>query len=792
MSRWSALASRAAGKWQLPLVGVSVVALPISVALLRQSPGSIPLDEAAETLRVLLEAAAFDHAVQFGEAVLQREDCTGIASGLFHLQLARSKYGVAVRDVRKTANTSRTILHHFRQAAAYGQPLTADDYVRIGHALEWGGQFALALESYRQGLEHGYEHALELRKHLIALQRDELETGPADLDGQVDQLLADIPAEQPEILVWALEEKLYLLSELGRLPESDQLLARIAVRFPDPGLAPQLDYLRGWVLHHQNRHDQAEAHLRSLRNRLAADDPISAKAGWLLGRVLLSQEGPEKPQEALSFFRDVAAREPAGAYATASRLGQGEASAQLNEHEQAIEAFRHAIDDLRTLERTRLINRDSVRSALGMLAERQRQAGHLAAASKYAELAVQLVDSSKTEQAVAHLHQLALIQSQFAEESRQQSGPNVPWIGKSAPAEHPLDWRHLFVQAAATYDKLVEIDVHNERRAADWAWHSADTYAKARRRETAIDLFERFAGERPKNALVPRALLRAGQLHQAAGRFSEAVLSFQACYREFPKTLDGIRTLVPMAECYVALGPENLELAEKTLRVVLEESNVFTPEAPEFADALFLLGDVLERREQYERAIGVLQEAIERYPRDARVWRARFLLADCYRQSALALKREASAAQFEAEIEQIRANSRSRFAVARSLYRELIDEYESRGAVELSRLEEVYLRHAGLYEADCYFEAQEYREALKRYERLAGLLKDVPAGLSAHVQAIHCHVFLGQAAQARTALARAQVALDRLDSESFAAGVSPESKADWKQYFHWLEDSELF
>jgi hypothetical protein len=66
------------------------------------------------------------------------------------------------------------------------------------------------------------------------------------------------------------------------------------------------------------------------------------------------------------------------------------------------------------------------------------------------------------------------------------------------------------------------------------------------------------------------------------------------------------------------MGPDHWELAERTLRIVLEESEVFTPQAPEFVDALFLMGDALNRSGQCERAIAVLEEAMERYPDEPR------------------------------------------------------------------------------------------------------------------------------------------------------------------------------
>jgi len=104
----------------------------------------------------------------------------------------------------------------------------------------------------------------------------------------------------------------------------------------------------------------------------------------------------------------------------------------------------------------------------------------------------------------------------------------------------------------------------------------------------------------------------------------------------------------------------------------------------------------------------------------------------------------------------------------------------------------MYLRHAYLYEADCYFEVGDYRRALKLYEEAAGNYKDVPTGLAAYVQMINCRIFLGEPEEARAALARALILVDAIAQGSFDKSVSPETREDWKRYFEWLGKSDLF
>ena len=350
----------------------------------------------------------------------------------------------------------------------------------------------------------------------------------------------------------------------------------------------------------------------------------------------------------------------------------------------------------------------------------------------------------------------------------------------------------MFVEAGSTYLHIAQLNALNERVAPQAAWRAAELYARAGERDRAATLYAAFAVERPQHPLVARALLRVGQLRQVSGQLDAAVSAYRECYRRYPRTLDGSRVLVPLSRCYLAMGPDYEGLAEKTLRVVLEDSKVFTPRAPEFVEALFLLGDVLNRRADFERAIAILEEALERYPDDPRVWRARYLLADSYRKSGFALKAEIAEAKVPSEIERMRTDSIGRFQAAQGLYRRLIAEYQFRDPAELDRLERVYLRHATLYEADCYFETQDYHHALKLYEEAAGAYRDTSSALAAYVQMINSYVFLGQPEEARAALARALVLVDAIPDASFDTELSPETREDWKRYFEWLGQSELF
>ena len=451
----------------------------------------------------------------------------------------------------------------------------------------------------------------------------------------------------------------------------------------------------------------------------------------------------------------------------------------LQQHEAALVSFREAIDGLAKVQNRRLLNPDIIRVSLGIRAQEQRDLGEFEAALSYVSLALSLVDEDRPEQEVALLQQRIDIEGLLAEHL----------LAEAETQEEPMaseTRQRAYAHFASASDDALDVErkmVWDELLAAKAAWQAAELRGKAQDRMEAARLFRKFTYDRPAHALVPRALFRIGQLKQADGDLDGAIDAYRICFNEHKRTIDGLRALIPLAECFMAKGREADEDVEATLDIILEKSEVFTPEAPEFKDALFLYGEVLTRRNAFEEAIGKLEEALERYPEDERVWSARGLLANCYRRSALALKREIRDATSAAEIDHMEEEAQARFERARVLYRRLIDELSRRSLASLAPLERVALRHAHFYEADCLFEMNRYAEALKLYEEAASLYKDSATSLSAYVQIINCHVFMGESEEARSALARARILVDTIPDGAFARSLSPQGRKDWQQYF---------
>jgi tetratricopeptide (TPR) repeat protein len=810
MSQWPSVRNRLAGKWQLPLLAVSLLLLPLAVLSVRKSPDEIPLTGAIERIDALLAGGMYDTALGHGRHLLTSKERTNEELAPVLLRLGRAAYGAALLQKRTDLAAGKLVVDYYELARSYGQELTADDERALGWGYEWSQQPRRAIEHYQAALDGGVEDRDDLAMHVLKLKRAHVTMTPDEQLAEVHEFLTSVEPHRLDLQLWALETELELLDRLGRLEEGATLLGRYREAFRGSSMRDHLEYLETWLLYRAGAVDEAELRLRALRDRLPGSSDLDARVGWLLGRSVLGGAGGGRPLEALSFFDDVIEQHSVGPYVAASRLGRAEALVQLHRHEEAIEAYTWVVESLAASTQRGLIDRDVVRVSLSVQAGLLRQSDELEPALRYAELAAVLSAEEEAARRVPVLGELEELQTALAERrlkeaADQQQLAEATWASlvvgaddqearqaEEAAAKLNQEALELLAQAAETNLELARVATMNEDASSMAAWRAAELFNRAGERRRAVSQYATFIRERPDHPLVARAMRRKGELLRALGEPQEAVVAFQECWDRFPLLLDGARALIPLAECYFSMGPEHDERAERTLRIVLDDPDLFTPEAPEFAEALFLLGDVLNRRGSYEEAIAVLDEALARYPDDDRQWRARYVLADSYRQSALAVKNALPEARFAGELLRLKEQMARRFARARELYRLLVEQFELMPPDRLSPLQRLYLRHAYLYEADCYFENQQYRQALKLYEEAAAVYKDVPSGLAAYVQIINCHVFLGEPAEARAALARALILVDAMPDGAFEVSISPETRGDWRRYFEWLEKSELF
>ncbi len=331
-------------------------------------------------------------------------------------------------------------------------------------------------------------------------------------------------------------------------------------------------------------------------------------------------------------------------------------------------------------------------------------------------------------------------------------------------------------------------------------WKGIDLYDRAGDMHRVTSALEVFVAENPGDGLAPEALWRLGRAYQAAGLFDKAIGAFQKNQFRYPQSLFASKSGVPLAQSYIAKGPERYTKAEAALVATLG-SPLITPDADEFREALFELAQLQYRTDRYEEAVSRLSELIERYPKEDRKGQILFLMADSYRKSAALLKqikeaRPATAPSTPLDAANLAtraeaaAAKRDRLERARRLYDDVIEHY--RVLPPTRDADTLYQKLAHFYRADCLFDTQNYEEAIRLYDAAALRYQDDASALAAYVQVVNCYRALGRPEEAKTANARAKWLLRRMPAETFANGKLSMPKAFWDDWLNWNNTAGLW
>jgi tetratricopeptide (TPR) repeat protein len=342
------------------------------------------------------------------------------------------------------------------------------------------------------------------------------------------------------------------------------------------------------------------------------------------------------------------------------------------------------------------------------------------------------------------------------------------------------------------------LTVDDDRGYGQALWRGIDLYDRAGVLPQAISALELFIAERPEDPLAPDALLRLGKTFHASGQFDKAIAAFQRHQLRYPQSLAASKSGVPLAQAYLAKGPEFYAKAEWALQATLSNLNI-TPEAEEFRQALFELANLCYRTGRYEEAVQRLQELTDRYPRDERMGQLLFLMADSYRKSAALLAAELKPAKpvdpaavgEEVAIQAERIAARNeRLATARKFYDRVVAHYQQTAPKD--ERDRLHLKLAHFYRADCAYDAGRYEDAIKLYDAAALRYQDDPSALAAYVQIVNAYSVMGRPAEAKAANERAKWLLQRLPPEAFKEAHQAMPAKSWEQWIQWSKTAGLW
>ncbi len=792
--RQDGLVRQLSTRWQIPLLLLSLALLAAGVWRLRPRPVPPSFEQQLGDLRALTESGLYPEASKYAEELLVAPERTPEQRRRLYAELAGIIYLYEQGNALHGTGNCERIIKNTDLSLAEGESFDAQTHRTRGVVFEWLQKSANAVAEYEAAVEQGIADRWELRKRILEIRKSTSAVSEQEQHALFDEFLSSEGVSQ-DLQFWAALQKVELYGQKGDHATAERFLADNATRFRESPFAGQYDYLQALAWYHLNRKDDAERLLRSIRDRLSWADRTYVCASWLLGKVLQDQESPEF---ALSFYDDVLEKASPGPYRTAAILGRAETLAGLERFKESIEAYSDAVQ--KTIDRPydSVIDLRDIRESTTARYRELVSIKRLPEAMSYLRLAARLVPHTDAEQQASYTQWLADLARDLGESLLSQAADDA------APGKRPQTAREYLEEAGREYLKLARLVSLDESRSSQAMWQAADAFDRAGNLREATAVLARFVAERPKSNRVPEAMRRLGQMYQAMGDYDQAIARYQETLAQYPGTPAAVASIVPLADCFAE--KQDLEKAEQTLlRLVSyragESLRSVMPEAREYREALFRLGDLYIRGKKYEEAIARFQETLDHYPNDPRSSRVMFMLAESYRLSAVRLYGDYVEPKNAPHKDYLRATYVDRLKRARRLYDGLIERFVARESSSMTDLERMYVKLSHLYRADAVYDLSKvsepsdlrpFVESLDLYDRAAWLYQTDPTAMSAYIQMINCYIRLGKIDKARMTLQRARWALKGISDEVFASYAPDEDRAYWTAYLDWIERTPTF
>ncbi len=626
--------------------------------------------------------------------------------------------------------------------------------------------------------------------------------------GMSVELLNDLlgEAELPrELRVWGVARQARLMLESG---QGDEAIARLLKALPrlaatstgDLGelyLALGEAYLRGNVV--------PEA-TRQFERAVATLDPSSeamGRAQLMLGRVAELGKDFDDAKERYEWIVAHLADTPA---ALAAKLGLAEVNASKGEADEALTLFSELVEHLKrgASRADQETTPEVVGRSLMRLADEAYNAADSTLASRYAVLAELLYGPDTVPTPL--LKSIGLInlkQAQEASSSARAAGMDegVRSAALAVMKQHYLDAARYFGQHAA---RLV---LENSKEYADSLWLAADCADRAGDHETAMTALREFRTGFPGDPRQAEATFRLARAHQARGEFGDAAVLYSGLIEAPDSGRFADDSYVPLARSYLLdNSPENDDRAMDLLNTVVGGS-LSGPTTDNFRDALVALGELLydkgraalaksaggqasggiDAGDLFAQAITRLSEAQERFPNVPEIDSVRFKLADACRLSSRVIETKLGEAMPDAQRRELEKTRSQRLTRGQSTFDALRRSLESKDAKGRSAMDELLLRNAYFYSADCAYDLGDFEGAIRRYDAARDRYAGEPASLIAMVQIVNAYLKLGDTNRAMTANEYARRFYASLPDSAWNDPNLPMTRRDWQR---WLDATD--
>lgn len=779
---------RLAGKWQIPLLVVSVVVLWLGIDALVGHRRQVGIEQGARQAGGLVESQEFGRAVNVIEPLLvlemgdqQRRELYGmLASALYGLE-----QGAGVHDQSRIAGFVSCQL----QAVGDGK-LNAQQHYRLGWAFSWLARPEEALDHFQLALSGGHGQQAVLHRQIAELLDHSDEGSIEQAMTHLDAILSEPKADQDD-LVWAVGRKIEILLADQQVDRAGELIEQVLPRISQDAGKWEMEYLQALCEYHLGQLEEAATRLDVIREQLAVDGQLGIRVGLLLGWVNY-QAG--RPRVGLSILQEIDRQDYGSRYHVWSLVGQGQCLVRLERYDEARQGYLLAIELLEKVGRNRVVDIEAILSSLQEQWRWLQGQGEVEGALIFAQLQERYLD--KTDQ-LASSGLWAVLGQMHRDLAKELEMDLSVEVENDEPED--LEGRVVqhFLAAATYYSKLLNVRGLDNRQVWAAMWSAVDCYDKAGHDGRTIDLLERFIHDWPNNDMVAQAVYRLGSSYRILGHYSQAAKYYRRAIEEFGRTPWGISSYVPLARCYMLEGPEGLAKAQEVLESIVDDRSdqqIFTPQAQEFRSALFLLGQVYYQQNNYQRAISTLEQALQRYSDDHRCGQGLFVMARSYQIVAEQLAHQMQQSKDKALADHFRAGWQGNLTDAYKLYEAVVNFYQKDGQKDgqTDELGGTYLKLSYFYRADCQYDLGNYAAAIELYKQAGDAYEQDCWLPGAYVQIVNAYYRLGQDDKIRVTLEQMRWLLDnraQAKGESEFSGVF--DRRYWQDWLEWNYSSGL-
>jgi tetratricopeptide (TPR) repeat protein len=558
--------------------------------------------------------------------------------------------------------------------------------------------------------------------------------------------------------------------KLQRPDEARKVLERVAPP-ASPALVFKARFLRAQSYQEEEHWEEAAALWQTLledRREAAEKQPLIL---YYLGVCFRESDQPAEAGKVWEQCLATAADREEG---RASALSLGELTLRANDIDKALELFARAVANTPGPDAwaNRLVDRAKAVESLERAAALLREAGRFEAALKLAACYERVAGAGRANVLRGQ------VWSEWAvagEQQRRQTDPE-------APTPEAIRARHG--QAGAAYALAAEQATDATTRAA-YLWLSTQRYVAAEERTKAAASFAGLQAADSKSPQLGEGWYLLGEAHRRA----KDVPAAEAAYRESIKYPTNFAYRARYQLAIFAWERGDVDDAEAALEQNLKLLR-FDRDDEALEKSLFAIGNLFYYRHNYAMAVRQLEDALERFPENPEALRARFNLADSYRQMAdqknfnvmlKTYKNQQTVEHFAKENTRMLKRAAEEFEKLMPM----LDKPEAAAQLAQEDLLDVPFRAA-----DCRLFAGQYAEALQLFDKIAdGYAKrqrrseEVCDYLKALEGTIRCHALLIGPKNNHLTKARQRIA----EMELVLRDVDEPVREKWQD---WIKDVE--